>query len=74
MNWITNYVRPRINSLFSRRSVAENLWTKCPECGNMLFHRELSDNLNVCTHCDHNHLPISPRARACGTVRRRRLQ
>ena len=62
MNWITNYVRPRINSLFSRREVPENLWTKCPECGTMLFHRELSDNLNVCTNCDH-HMAITPRAR-----------
>lgn len=62
MNWITNYVRPRINSLFSRRDVPENLWTKCPECGTMLFHRELSDNLNVCTNCDH-HMAITPRDR-----------
>jgi acetyl-CoA carboxylase carboxyl transferase subunit beta len=62
MNWITNYVRPKINSLFSRREVPENLWTKCPECGTMLFHRELADNLNVCTNCDH-HMPITPRAR-----------
>lgn len=62
MNWITNYVRPRINSLFSRREVPENLWTKCPECGTMLFHRELSDNLNVCTNCDH-HMAITPRER-----------
>jgi acetyl-CoA carboxylase carboxyl transferase subunit beta len=62
MNWITNYVRPKINSLFSRREVPENLWTKCPECGTMLFHRELADNLNVCGNCDH-HLPISPRER-----------
>ncbi|UXU73764.1 MULTISPECIES: acetyl-CoA carboxylase, carboxyltransferase subunit beta [unclassified Paracoccus (in: a-proteobacteria)] len=62
MNWITNYVRPRINSLFSRREVPENLWTKCPECGTMLFHRELAENLNVCSNCDH-HLAISPRAR-----------
>jgi len=62
MNWITNYVRPKINSLFSRREVPENLWSKCPECGTMLFHRELSDNLNVCTNCDH-HMAISPRAR-----------
>ncbi len=62
MNWISNYVRPKINSLFSRREVPENLWTKCPECGTMLFHRELSDNLNVCTNCDH-HMAISPRAR-----------
>lgn len=62
MNWISNYVRPKINSLFSRREVPENLWTKCPECGTMLFHRELSDNLNVCSNCDH-HLAITPRAR-----------
>ena len=62
MNWISNYVRPKINSLFSRREVPENLWTKCPECGTMLFHRELADNLNVCTNCDH-HMAIGPRAR-----------
>lgn len=62
MNWITNYVRPRINSIFSRREVPENLWTKCSECGTMLFHRELSDNLNVCNSCGH-HMPITPRDR-----------
>ncbi|OIP83574.1 MAG: acetyl-CoA carboxylase subunit beta [Rhodobacterales bacterium CG2_30_65_12] len=62
MNWISNYVRPRINSLFSRREVPENLWIKCPECGQMLFHRELEDNLNVCTACDH-HMAITPRDR-----------
>jgi acetyl-CoA carboxylase carboxyl transferase subunit beta len=62
MNWISNYVRPTINSLFSRREVPDNLWTKCPECGTMLFHRELADNLNVCTSCDH-HMAFAPRAR-----------
>ena len=62
MNWITNYVRPKINSLFSRREVPENLWTKCPECGTMLFHRELATAQNVCSNCDH-HMAISPRER-----------
>ncbi|MEL6607910.1 MAG: acetyl-CoA carboxylase, carboxyltransferase subunit beta [Pseudomonadota bacterium] len=62
MNWISNYVRPTINSLFSRREVPDNLWTKCDECGQMLFHRELAENLNVCTNCGH-HMGISPRAR-----------
>ena len=62
MNWITNYVRPRINSIFSRRETPDNLWTKCDECGTMLFHRELSDNLNVCTNCNH-HMGITPRDR-----------
>ncbi len=62
MNWITNYVRPRINSIFSRREVPENLWKKCDSCGTMLFHRELSDNQNVCTSCGH-HMNITPRER-----------
>ena len=62
MNWISNYVRPRINSLFSRREIPENLWIKCPECGQMLFHRELEDALRVCNNCDH-HMAISPRER-----------
>ncbi len=62
MNWISNYVRPRINSLFSRREVPENLWTKCDECGTMLFHRELTENLSVCSACNH-HMPITPRER-----------
>ena len=62
MNWISNYVRPRINSIFSRREVPENLWAKCDKCGTMLFHRELQDNLNVCIECGH-HMPISSRER-----------
>lgn len=62
MNWINNYVRPRINSIFSRRETPDNLWTKCDECGTMLFHREVSDNLNVCTSCGH-HMGITPRDR-----------
>jgi acetyl-CoA carboxylase carboxyl transferase subunit beta len=65
MNWITNYVRPRINSIFSRREIPENLWVKCDDCGTMLFHREMSDNLNVCTNCGH-HMNITPRDRFTG--------
>ena len=44
MNWITNYVRPRINSMLGRREVPENLWIKCPETGEMVFHRDLEEN------------------------------
>ncbi len=65
MNWISNYVRPKINSLFSRREIPENLWVKCDECGTMLFHRELSEALNVCPSCGH-HMAITPRDRFAG--------
>jgi len=62
MNWISNYVKPTINSLFSRREVPENLWKKCDACNTMLFHRELSENLNVCPSCGH-HMAITARDR-----------
>jgi acetyl-CoA carboxylase carboxyl transferase subunit beta len=62
MNWISNYVRPKINSIFSRRETPDNLWTKCDECGTMLFHRELKDAQNVCPNCDF-HMHIPPRER-----------
>ncbi|MEL7466394.1 MAG: acetyl-CoA carboxylase, carboxyltransferase subunit beta [Pseudomonadota bacterium] len=62
MNWISNFVRPKINSLFSRREMPENLWAKCDACGQMIFHRELAENLHVCPACD-NHMGITPRQR-----------
>lgn len=62
MNWISDYVRPRISSLFARREIPENLWHNCKQCSTMLFHRELSDNLNVCPSC-HYHMNIAPRTR-----------
>ena len=62
MNWISNFVRPKINAMFSRRDTPENLWTKCDSCGTMLFHRELHDAQNVCSECNH-HMYISPRQR-----------
>lgn len=65
MNWISNYVRPKINSLFSRREMPENLWRKCDECGQMIFHRELVESLYVCPSCDH-HMGITPRERFAG--------
>lgn len=62
MNWISNYVRPKINSLFARKDTSESLWQKCDECETMLFHRELKSNLNVCPSCNH-HMMITPRER-----------
>ena len=47
MNWITNYVRPKINSLLHRKEMPENLWVKCPETGEMVFHKDLEANMGV---------------------------
>ncbi|MBN8927188.1 MAG: acetyl-CoA carboxylase subunit beta [Rhodospirillales bacterium 69-11] len=54
MSWLTEYVRPKIRTLFSRRDVPENLWHQCPACQQMIFHRDLLANLKVCTHCGHH--------------------
>lgn len=61
MNWLTNYVLPKIRA-FTRKDVPENLWRKCPSCEQMLFHRELAANLEVCHHCGH-HFRIGSQAR-----------
>ena len=46
MNWITSIVRPKIQS-FLRRETPENLWIKCPETGQMVFHKDVEQNLFV---------------------------
>ena len=43
-NWIQNVVRPKIRSLWQKRETPENLWVKCPETGEMVFHKDLEAN------------------------------
>ncbi|HVV94181.1 MAG TPA: acetyl-CoA carboxylase, carboxyltransferase subunit beta [Hyphomicrobiales bacterium] len=47
MNWITSVVRPKIKNLLGRREVPENLWIKCPESGQLVFHKDVEANLWV---------------------------
>ncbi len=54
MNWLTNFVRPTLQSLVRKRETPENLWEKCPGCEKMIFHRDLIANLHVCPHCEHH--------------------
>ena len=44
MNWINSIVRPKIQGIWRKREVPENLWVKCPETGQMVFHRDLAAN------------------------------
>ena len=62
MNWITNYVRPKIRALVQKPEVPDNLWEKCSSCGQMIFHRELEAALRVCPHCGY-HMRIPARRR-----------
>ncbi|MCA0406112.1 MAG: acetyl-CoA carboxylase, carboxyltransferase subunit beta [Proteobacteria bacterium] len=61
LNWITNVVRPKINSLL-RRDTPENLWIKCPETGQMVFQKEVEENLWVIPGSEH-HLRMGSKQR-----------
>ncbi|WP_417677983.1 acetyl-CoA carboxylase, carboxyltransferase subunit beta [Roseibium sp.] len=54
MNWINSLVRPKIRDLLKKREVPENLWIKCPETGEMVFHRDLEANLWVVPNSGHH--------------------
>lgn len=62
MNWINSLVRPKIRDLLKKREVPENLWIKCPETGEMVFHRDLEANLWVVPNSGH-HMRIPARKR-----------
>ena len=62
MNWITNFVRPKINSILGRREMPENLWIKDPETGEMVFHKDLEENQFVIPSSGH-HMRISAHER-----------
>ena len=62
MNWLTNFVKPKIKALVGKKDIPENLWQTCPICEKMIHHKELLENIYVCTHCNH-HFRISPKKR-----------
>lgn len=61
MNWIANVVPPKVRSLL-RRETPENLWVKCPESGELVFHKDLEANLFVVPGSDY-HMRFAPKAR-----------
>ncbi len=52
MSWIDR-VRNAI-PFVAKRETADNLWHKCKGCGQMVFVKELEDNLHVCPKCQHH--------------------
>ena len=55
MNWLKNIVRPKLKQLVGgQKEIPDNLWHKCPSCEEMIFHRDLEQNLRVCPHCGHH--------------------
>jgi acetyl-CoA carboxylase carboxyl transferase subunit beta len=66
MNWIKNYVRPKIRSLLGqKRDTPENMWIKDPESGEMVFYRDLEANQFVFPGSGHHHrMPAEARMKS----------
>ena len=56
MNWITKFIKPKIKSLFKKRSLKneETLWTVC-QCKNLIYKEDLKTNYNCCPKCGAHH-------------------
>ena len=56
MNWITKFIKPKIASLFKKKTAESEqvLWTTC-ECKNLIYKEDLQKNLNCCPKCGAHH-------------------
>jgi acetyl-CoA carboxylase carboxyl transferase subunit beta len=61
MSWFKKLFPSRVET-YEKKGVPEGLWSKCPECGAILYRAELERNLEVCPKCGY-HQSISARTR-----------
>ncbi len=61
MNWLTNYIKPKLESLVKKKDVPKNLWIKC-QCGTMIYYKDYEKSYGVCNECGtHMRLPSDTR-------------
>ena len=46
--------KPKIYSKPRKKEIPGGLWTKCPECGELIYTKKLKENQSVCTKCDYH--------------------
>jgi len=52
----------RVFKVAKRKSMPDGLWTKCPECGEIIYNKKLEENLRVCPGCNY-HFTLGARER-----------
>ena len=57
MNWLTNYIKPKLQSLVKKKDIPKNLWLKC-QCGTMIYYKDYEKSLGVCDQCG-THIRLS---------------
>ena len=45
---------PANNQQLDTKDAGENIWSKCNECGEIVFNKELENHLKVCTKCNYH--------------------
>lgn len=60
MNWVESRENPKVLPREEQETsrIPEGMWTKCPECKEILQTKLLIENLRVCSHCQY-HFRIS---------------
>jgi len=72
MNWYSNVVPPKIKAIL-KREAPENLWVKCPESGQLVFHKDIEANLYVVPASGY-HMRCPVEARLENLLRRRPIR
>ena len=62
MSWLSNVRNALAYVVPVKKETPDTLWHKCKGCGQMVFIKELEENLHVCPKCDH-HERIGPAQR-----------
>jgi len=63
LTWIQKLMPSKIRTEASEKgTVPEGLWSKCPNCNEILYRSEVERNLEVCPKCSH-HMRIAGRRR-----------
>jgi acetyl-CoA carboxylase carboxyl transferase subunit beta len=54
MNWLSNFIRPRIRAVFKKKDSSKDAWLQCPKCDENVFRKDYLEAQRVCPHCDHH--------------------
>src|SRR3989338_3366115 len=46
--------------VLKRRDIPEGLWTKCEECGEIIYHKTLEEDFKICPKCDYHFTLYAP--------------
>jgi len=46
--------KPKFLNGSKKKEIPGGLWTKCPECGELLYNKKLKENLHICLKCDYH--------------------